>query len=265
LELKNLYNFAEKARPAKSEIAWKAILIFSQSPLVKEKQRVVAEELAQRPSKSIGYFRALADLKFAGFEASIAAAIDGDNRALIKAARDAKEALAEQKALAQKEAGTLVGTLAPQEVSQKVMASQSGAESVKLGEQLFTRQACASCHAVSLDEVQKGPYLGSAGSKFQRDYLIESILEPGKTVAQGFRTVMVTMKDGTVQVGFITREEDGQIDLRNIGGVVTTLDVGKIEKREEQKQSMMPPGLAAGLTVDEFTALVDYLDSLEEG
>jgi putative membrane-bound dehydrogenase-like protein len=264
LKLEELYQFAEKARPEESEVAWKAIFTFAKSPLIEAEKRARALELAQQPSKSIGYFRALADLKIDGFEESVASALEADNRALIKAAQAAQTALAERKDLAPSDSGALVATLEPKAVYEEVMVSAGDSDAVAFGEKLFTQQACASCHAVSLDEVQKGPYLGSAGSKFQRDYLIESILEPEKTVAQGFRTVMFTMKDGTVHVGFITREEDGKVDVRNIGGVVTTLDADQIEKREEQENSMMPAGLASGLTVAELTALIDYLESLEE-
>lgn len=41
-----------------------------------------------------------------------------------------------------------------------------------IGEKLYTRQGCIACHAVDQKAVQKGPYLGAAGSKFAKDYLI---------------------------------------------------------------------------------------------
>jgi putative heme-binding domain-containing protein len=112
--------------------------------------------------------------------------------------------------------------------------------------------------------VQKGPYLGSAGSKFTRDYLIESILAPNAVVAQGFQTELITMKNGSMHMGFVTREEDGKIDVRNIAGVLTTLEESEMTKRDHQATSMMPPGLAAGLTVAQFIDLIDYLGSLKE-
>ena len=155
-------------------------------------------------------------------------------------------------------------TLDAAEVMEQVMAG-AGEGDIELGKTLFTQQACASCHAVSLDEVQKGPYLGSAGSKFTRDYLIESILAPEATVAQGFRTQLITMNDESLHMGFVTREEDGEVDVRDIGGVVSTLQKSDIKSRVEQGQSMMPAGLGGNLTVDQFNSLIDYLGSLEEG
>ena len=127
------------------------------------------------------------------------------------------------------------------------------------------QQGCIACHAVDQAAVQKGPYLGSAGSKFTRDYLIQSILDPNAVVAQGFQTELVTLNDGTAHMGFVTREEDGIVDLRDIAGAVKQLKESDIKKRDHQATSMMPPGLALGLTVEQFVDLIDYLGSLKEG
>lgn len=260
LRLKDLESLGQKEEPGASKIAWKAILTFSRSPLVEPKQAEEAKKIALNNPRALGYFHALAEMKLTGFEGPIENAMNGDNTALIDAAKAARKAIAGAES---ESAGALIATLDPAEVTKAVMARASQGD-LALGKKLYTQQACASCHAVSLDEVQKGPYLGSAGSKFTRDYLIESILAPEATVAQGFRTQLITMKDGMVHLGFVTREEDGQVDVRNIGGVVTTLKASEIQSRVEQEQSMMPAGLAASLTVDQFNALIDYLGSLKE-
>jgi hypothetical protein len=60
---------------------------------------------------------------------------------------------------------------------------------ISLGEQLFTRQICTTCHAASLDEPQKGPYLGNIVQTCSRADLAENILDPGKTIGSGFFSV----------------------------------------------------------------------------
>ena len=262
LSLKELRKLGQREEPGISKIAWKAILTFSRSPLIKARYANNAKAMALDNPRALGYFHALAEMKFSGFEGPIANAMGGDNTALIEAATAARDAIESAAVVVSK--GELVMNLEASEVMAQVMAGEGQGDLV-LGKTLFTQQACASCHAVSLDEVQKGPYLGSSGSKFTRDYLIESILAPEATVAQGFRTQMVTMNDGTVLLGFVTREEDGEVDVRNIGGVVTTLTEGDIKSRIEQPQSMMPPGLGSSLTVEQFNSLIDYLGSLKEG
>ena len=244
-----------------SKIAWKAILTFSRSPLIKAYYAEDAKEMALDNPRALGYFHALAEMKVPGFEGPIAHAMEGDNTALIDAATAARDAIVSGSS---EQGGPLVAKLEVAKVTAQVMAGE-GEGDVALGKTLFTQQACASCHAVSLNEVQKGPYLGSAGSKFTRDYLIESILEPEATVAQGFRTQLITMDDGSVHMGFVTREEDGEVDVRDIGGVVETIQESEIKSRVEQAQSMMPAGLGGSLTVAQFNSLIDYLGSLEEG
>ncbi|MGJ8725594.1 MAG: DUF7133 domain-containing protein [Roseibacillus sp.] len=261
LRLQDLKKLGQQAEPEVSRIAWKAILTFSRSPLIKARYAENAKAMALDNPRALGYFHALAEMKLTGFEGPIAHAMEGDNTALIEAATAARDAIAGAAAASE---GAMVMTLDAAKVTAQIMAGE-GKGDLAAGKALFTQQACASCHAVSLDEVQKGPYLGSAGSKFTRDYLVESILAPEATVSQGFRTQLVTMNDGTVHMGFVTREEDGQVDVRNIGGVVTTLKEEDIESRVEQPQSMMPAGLGGNLTVEQFNSLIDYLGSLKEG
>ncbi len=49
----------------------------------------------------------------------------------------------------------------------------------------------------------------------------------------------------------------------NIGGQISSLDKTKYTARENVPMSQMPPGLTADLTLDEFTALIEYLVSLK--
>ena len=51
-----------------------------------------------------------------------------------------------------------------------------------------------------------------------------------------------------------------------IGGVQSVVDIiNRADVKEEKHlpQSMMPAGLAAGLTVEEFTSLIEYLGTLK--
>ena len=64
-------------------------------------------------------------------------------------------------------------------------------------------------------------------------------------------------------MGFVTGEADGIITLRNIAGQVTKLRRADIRNERRDTKSMMPEGLAAGLTAEEFSAMIDYLASLK--
>lgn len=147
----------------------------------------------------------------------------------------------------------------------KVLAAVAEAEGDPgEGEALFARQTCAVCHTVSPDEPLKGPYLGNITNLYRGRELAEAVLDPGKTVAQGFATHLITLEDGTALTGFVTSEGADKVELRDIAGNVTEIDPDDIAERTESPASMMPPGLVNNLTVEQFASLLAYLESLGE-
>jgi putative heme-binding domain-containing protein len=254
-EIPQLRDFAAKQSDAASRIAWMSMLTVLNSPLAKpDSKKKVQEELDKNP-RVVGLFYAIRDLKLSGFDKQIDVGINSDNELLINAAKSAKEA-----SIVTAGNGKKVGELPAAEVMKAAMSAKGD---VATGQRLFTAQGCIACHSVDASAAQKGPYLGAAGAKFTRDYLIDSVLEPSKVVAQGFQTIQLTMNDGSVNMGFITGEADGVIEMRNITGQVTKLKRADVKGEERQAQSMMPPGLASGLSVEDFTSLIEYLNSLK--
>ena len=115
---------------------------------------------------------------------------------------------------------------------------------------------------MSQSEKQKGPYLGNIVETYQRPDLAMNILDPNKTIAQGFASNLVTMKDGTSLMGFVTDEQGEQVTLRDIASQEHTFKKADIAKRETLPMSLMPPGLMANFSVHEMASLLDYLASL---
>lgn len=257
LSTKTLRAIATKGSHSESRVAWRTLLTFTQSPLIKGNQKDPIKEAIAKNPREEGLFLALSDLLLPGFDEQIENAINSDNDTLIEAAKHAKDAIAK----AQSSSGKKVAELKPEKVMKLAMV---GKGKPTVGKLLFTRQGCIACHAVDQKAVQKGPYLGSAGSQFTKDYLIQSILDPNAVVAQGFQSEVVTMKDETVHYGFVTREEDGIVDLRNIVGLLTQLKEADIKKRDHEGTSMMPAGLGGTLTMDQFNDLIAYLSSMKE-
>ncbi len=254
-EIAKLRKLAATKDNAMSRIAWKAILTIINSPLAKTNWKEEVLKLVAENPREVGFFLAIADLKLTGFDKQIELGLSFDNEELIAAAKTAKAAVTGAST-----GGKKVAEIPIAELMATVMKANGD---VATGQRLFTAQGCISCHSVDPAAEQKGPYLGSAGAKFPRDYLIESVLDPSKAVAQGFQTIILTMKDGSAQMGFVTGEVDGVIELRNIAGQVAKLKRADVTKEEHLPQSMMPAGLAAGLTVEDFTSLIDYLNSLK--
>ena len=251
-----LRKMANGADDASSTLLWKALLNVLRSPLSKADQKKQVQKEVDKNPRDLGFFFAIADLGLTGFDKQLAEGQKGDNVLQINAAKAAVEA--GKSAAARK--GKLIAQLDAAEVA---AAALKGRGNAKAGQKLFSQQGCVACHSVDQTAEQKGPYLGAAGAKFPREYLIESVLAPSKVVAQGFQTFVFVMNDGSEQMGFVTAEADGQITLRNIAGQVTKIKRADVKDEKHLSQSMMPAGLAAGLTVEQFTDLVEYLASLK--
>jgi len=255
LEVAKLRDLAAKQTDATSRIAWKALLTVLNSPLSKEPSKAEVRKILDQNPREIGFFLALKEMKLTGFDKQLEVGLHSDNEQLISAAKAAKEAGSSTHG-----AGKKVAELPHDEV---VKAAMTGKGDVVTGKRLFTAQGCIACHSVDATAEQKGPYLGSAGAKFTRDYLIDSVLEPSKVVAQGFQTVVFQMKDGSSKMGFVTGEEDGIVNMRDITGQISKVKRADVKEEQHLKDSMMPQGLAGQLTIEEFTSLIDFLASMK--
>ncbi len=69
------------------------------------------------------------------------------------------------------------------------------------------------------------------------------------------------MADGRHLEGFVVREGGTEVVLRDLAGVETTVRKDQIKARGVREGSIMPPGLADSLTLQEFASLLAYLGS----
>jgi putative heme-binding domain-containing protein len=153
---------------------------------------------------------------------------------------------------------TLVGSV-PYEELGKRLAGIPG--DVAVGRTVFTRQGCAACHTASPEETEKGPYLGGIATRYSRDELLESILRPAAKVAQGFATNYFDTADGRQVQGFVIREGNLDVVIRDLTGAETTLQKNQIKSRGVREGSVMPPGLMDTSTLQELASLLAYLGS----
>ena len=188
--------------------------------------------------------------------AKVLAALDDPDAEVKGAAERAAKAMRLQKI---EDKTPKIMTLKPEEALAAVLKEKGN---VALGEQIFTKATCVACHTVKETEAQKGPYLGNIAQTYKRPDLAQNILDPNKTIAQGFASEMITLKDGTQQMGFITLEGANEVKLRNIASQEFTFKTADIKERQKLPMSMMPPGLMMNFTVKEFASLLDYLESL---
>ncbi|TWT89361.1 DUF7133 domain-containing protein [Neorhodopirellula pilleata] len=154
-----------------------------------------------------------------------------------------------------------IGSLSPADAVGQVVAMKGD---VSLGKQIFTKANCVSCHTVSQDEAQKGPYLGNIAKTYKRPDLAVAILDPSKTIAQGFATNTILTIDGNVLTGFVTLEESDQVTLRDQQAKEHTISKDEIEDRITSAISVMPTGVMNEYSTHELASLLDYLESLSQ-
>ncbi len=129
----------------------------------------------------------------------------------------------------------------------------------KKGKTLFTRQGCIACHTLDKSTPPKGPYMGQIGSIMKADQIAMSILRPNAEISQGFKTVEIKTTSGATHQGFVTKRLSDRVEMRNIAGIVTTIKASDIKSEKLLPNSMMPAGLASGMSIEEFASLVTFL------
>jgi glucose/arabinose dehydrogenase len=93
---------------------------------------------------------------------------------------------------------------------------------------------------------------------------VAAVLDPSATIAPGYGTVLVETKDGQSHIGTLKQKTAEKVELMGMDGVVVTVAAENIKSQSGSAISLMPQGLHASLTRDEFTDLIDYLVSLKE-
>gem|GEM_PF-1318705 len=137
----------------------------------------------------------------------------------------------------------------------------------KKGEALFNdekRVGCTRCHQINAKGGNVGPDLSSIGATKEKRYLIDSVLDPSKDLAQGFQTMKIAMQNGKVVFGVILNQSPTSFELATAEGKREPVTEADVKDKTPVPQSVMPEGLADMLTREEFIDLVAYLTSLKK-
>ena len=134
------------------------------------------------------------------------------------------------------------------------------------GETIFREHAvaaCLRCHKLKGSGGDAGPDLTGIGAKQDRASFLETIVLPNAKIAEGFQTLVVTMKNGDIQAGMIKSETAADLVLQMPGAPPVTLKKAGIKARDTAP-SGMPPNMGDLLTKREIRDLVEFLASLKE-
>jgi putative membrane-bound dehydrogenase-like protein len=211
------------------------------------------------PERRVQILRAAALVKHREWVGRILAALDDAEPAVRQAAAATAESLAIKQV---KDATPTLASVPPDDALAAVLAAR-GDEAT--GELVFARATCTTCHTVRQEQPQKGPYLGTIAKTYRRRELAEAILNPNKTIAQGFVSEVFIMQDGTQHTGYVSLQAADEVRIRNATGQELSLRAADIDERHKLATSMMPTGLMTKFTTREFASLLDYIESLSKG
>jgi putative membrane-bound dehydrogenase-like protein len=132
------------------------------------------------------------------------------------------------------------------------------------GRELFLdpRAQCSTCHAFTHGGRRRGsdigPELTGVGAKFDAARTFDAILNPSAEIAHGFETVRIETTDGELLAGFLLADGDTLV-LKDTQGKRHAIPKDEVASRERETLSVMPDGVAAGLSDQELADLVAFL------
>ena len=132
----------------------------------------------------------------------------------------------------------------------------------KMGEAVFRNvngANCIRCHQLGDTGGLVGPPLTVIAQKLNKAQLYESILYPSAAIEMGYETWIVKTKDGEVLTGRKTEDTDTHVTLLDVDSKYHDIPVEKIDRKVQQKVSMMPEGLTQTMTRQDLVNLVEFL------
>ena len=137
--------------------------------------------------------------------------------------------------------------------------------SFESGKAAFNDGQCIACHRMGNEGGSVGPELTAVTSKYTRQVILESLIEPSKVISDQYQNTVIVKKDGDDVTGRVTDENiERLIVLPNMLAPETTVEVrvADIAKREGSKVSPMPTGVLNNFTKEEILDLIAYLEAM---
>lgn len=130
------------------------------------------------------------------------------------------------------------------------------------GHAIFSKKAeagCVRCHTVSGEGGKIGPDLTWLRRSMNRSLILESIIAPNSSIATGYGSALVTLKNGETLSGIVSSESDEEITVTSVAdGKKTKVKTADIAERTPLP-SPMPPHFGAVLDKRAIRDLVEFI------
>jgi putative heme-binding domain-containing protein len=122
---------------------------------------------------------------------------------------------------------------------------------------------CVTCHKLEGTGGQVGPDLSKVWETQSVAKLLEALLDPSKEIKEGYAAFTATTDAGQVYTGLKISANEREVVLRDAQGKDITIPADEIDELVESRTSLMPEGVVAQLSFQEFIDLVSFLKNRE--
>jgi putative heme-binding domain-containing protein len=161
-------------------------------------------------------------------------------------------------------AGSASGRWTSPAARQEFLKTVAASGDATRGARIFARPelGCTSCHGIGASQPGLGPDLGALGTAQTPEFILRALLEPQAEVKEGFMSWTLTLQNGEEVQGRIESSSPQELVLLD-AATRKPLRLARTEIRSQtQAGSIMPAGLADGLSDPELRDLLRYLAGL---
>jgi putative heme-binding domain-containing protein len=119
--------------------------------------------------------------------------------------------------------------------------------------------ACISCHKIGRQGGSVGPDLSKVATCLTPEQIVEAVLWPNRQVKEEYKAVLVVTSDGRSHQGYKERESKAEVILRDPTNDSKIRIARNTIEEEREIGTLMPEGLAAGMTRTERRDLIRFL------
>ncbi|NND08878.1 MAG: c-type cytochrome [Saprospiraceae bacterium] len=128
------------------------------------------------------------------------------------------------------------------------------------GQEVF-RKYCGVCHQKAGNlGVAFGPDLAAVQNRNKTALLVD-ILQPNKSIADGFELWTISLASGNSLSGIISQQSPTSLTIRDATGQETTIDRNDVKELKASEWSAMPENLQAQINQQEMADLLAFLKS----
>lgn len=145
-----------------------------------------------------------------------------------------------------------LGTIAPEPLTGDPMR----------GEALYRSKGCAGCHIVRGAGEGYGPELSDIGARRNAAYLRQTLLEPAKSIPEGFLMLEAVTASGQHVRGVRANEDTFSVQIRDAGGRYHSFRKSELKELRKLKGQTPMPSFRDALAGSELEDIVAYLAGL---